>query len=109
MTQHTKGVGTPLWMAPEVLSGGKYGPSADVYSFAIVLWEIASQAEPWENVQGSLIIDRLQALVCAGERPPVDERWPVHFRDVMVRCWQTDPSARPPFSTALAQLGESEL
>ena len=28
----TKGVGTPLWMAPEVFTGTSYGPKVDVYS-----------------------------------------------------------------------------
>jgi serine/threonine protein kinase len=40
----SKGVGTLLWMAPEVLRGSKVregqAPAMDVYSYAIVLWEI---------------------------------------------------------------------
>ena len=28
----TQGVGTPLWMAPEVFTGSSYGPKVDVYS-----------------------------------------------------------------------------
>ena len=40
---HTNGVGTVLWMAPEVIRGELYGPGADVYSYGIVLWEIAAQ------------------------------------------------------------------
>ena len=46
----TKGVGTPLWMAPELLVGGtKYGPEVDLYSFAIILWELATRKVPWEE------------------------------------------------------------
>ena len=40
---HTNGVGTMLWMAPEVIQGELYGREADVYSYGIVLWEIAAQ------------------------------------------------------------------
>ena len=54
-TQLTKGIGTPLWMAPEVLSGRRYGPPADVYSYAIVLWEIAAHSEPWPEVTGGFL------------------------------------------------------
>ncbi len=31
-------VGTPHWMAPEILRGEKYDEAADVYSFGMVLW-----------------------------------------------------------------------
>ena len=31
-------IGTPAWMAPEVLRGERYSFSADVYSFGVVLW-----------------------------------------------------------------------
>ena len=39
----TKGVGTPLWMAPELFLGGtKHGPEVDLYSFGVILWELAA-------------------------------------------------------------------
>lgn len=38
MTQH---VGSPGYIAPEVLMSGDYGPSADLYSVGVILWEIA--------------------------------------------------------------------
>lgn len=38
-------VGTPYWMAPEVLHGNQYDESADVYSFGIVLCEIVSRKD----------------------------------------------------------------
>ena len=42
----TAGVGTPLYMAPELFVGTTYGLKADVFSFGVVLWEIATQGEP---------------------------------------------------------------
>jgi serine/threonine protein kinase len=33
-------VGTPAWMAPEVLRGEAYSKSADLYSYGVILWEV---------------------------------------------------------------------
>lgn len=32
--------GTPAWTAPEIIRGEKYSEKADVYSFAIVMWQV---------------------------------------------------------------------
>ncbi len=42
----TVGVGTPLYMAPEVLAGREYDGKADVFSFGVLLWEVAMQRVP---------------------------------------------------------------
>ena len=43
-------VGTPYWMAPEVLSGKSYDEKADVFSYGIVVCEVISRldADPEE-------------------------------------------------------------
>lgn len=47
------GVGTLLWMAPEALRGAKIkegmAKALDVYSYAIVLWEIWTRGRPWDE------------------------------------------------------------
>ena len=103
-TMRTRGVGTPLWMAPEVLSSGKYSDSVDVYSMGIVMWEMASQQEPWPDLKGPFLCNTLLELLLTGARPPVDPAWPVGFCAVMQRCWQTEPAARPRFAELVDQL-----
>ena len=101
----TKMVGTPLWMAPEILGGKSYGLSADLYSFGIVMWEIASREEPWKELENtSFFFEKFYLLLQQGQRPKVDESWPTTYVTVMKQCWSTDPQARPSFSDVLKAL-----
>ena len=54
------------YVAPEVLKGKKYTPSADIYSFGIITCEILSGLPPYHNLPH----DKFLALkVCQGLRP----------------------------------------
>ncbi len=94
-------MGTPPWMAPELLAHRRYGLSADVYSFGIVLWELAAHQTPWSSVNS---IVGLAHLVESGQRPqiPVDGSWPPQFVAIMQQCWAAQPSDRPTFSRLCA-------
>ena len=107
----TRGVGTPLWMAPDLFVGGtKYGPEVDVYSFGVVMWELATRKVPWaEEITETLYICFFAALSKAhenGERPrvPVEvaQAGP-EFVALMQECWATDPAARAE-AVALSEL-----
>lgn len=93
----THGVGTPCYMAPEVLERQEYDASVDVYSFGIAAWEIAARRRPYEDI-GYL---RLATHVVEGGRPePVDAggpEFPAAFYKLMQRCWAGMPAARPSF------------
>lgn len=47
MTGSVRDQGSLLWTAPEVLNGEKPSPSSDVYSFAMVVFEIIARARPF--------------------------------------------------------------
>eukprot|EP00028_Trichosphaerium_sp_Am-I-7-wt_P001806 CAMPEP_0168528112 /NCGR_PEP_ID=MMETSP0405-20121227/13055_1 /TAXON_ID=498012 /ORGANISM="Trichosphaerium sp, Strain Am-I-7 wt" /LENGTH=313 /DNA_ID=CAMNT_0008551455 /DNA_START=80 /DNA_END=1018 /DNA_ORIENTATION=- len=47
VTAMTCNQGTPLWMAPEVMRGQPYNQSCDVYSFGLVVYELATGKLPW--------------------------------------------------------------
>lgn len=51
----TDKIGTFQWMAPEVIIGRNYSEKADVYSFGIILWEIASREPPYKNIIGTKV------------------------------------------------------
>ncbi len=44
LTKEGQFLGTPCYAAPETLAAGKYGPRTDLFSFAAVLYELASGA-----------------------------------------------------------------
>ncbi|GJN25957.1 hypothetical protein PR202_gb13847 [Eleusine coracana subsp. coracana] len=46
----TAETGTYRWMAPEVINHKPYDYKADVFSFAVVLWELATSKIPYENM-----------------------------------------------------------
>jgi serine/threonine protein kinase len=49
-------VGTPHWMAPEILRGGKYECPSDIYSFGILLWEMMTGKIPYKDYSTAQII-----------------------------------------------------
>ena len=47
-------VGTPAFVAPEVLKDGEITPASDIYAFGIVIYEIIAGKDPFAGLQGSI-------------------------------------------------------
>lgn len=56
-------IGTPAWMAPEVLRGEEYTLRADVYSFGVILWEVLCRAQPFKALNNFQIIAAVVRLI----------------------------------------------
>ncbi len=94
----TMGVGTAQWRAPEVFRFGsrnKYTKAADVYSYAMVFFEVLTGEMPFENIEQH----ELPSSIRNGLRPtlPPDDYCPVHVSAVIKKCWATRPEDRPQF------------
>jgi serine/threonine protein kinase len=77
--------GTPLWMAPEVLLGKPLDEKSDVYSYAIVLWEIVTKEEPFPEFQSYREFKR--AICRTHTRPPIPENTIPSLAHLMQVCW----------------------
>ncbi|OMO53978.1 hypothetical protein CCACVL1_28165 [Corchorus capsularis] len=96
----TAETGTYRWMAPEVINHQPYDQKADIFSFAIVLWELVTAKVPYDTMTP------LQAAlgVRQGLRPDLPENAHPKLIDLMKRCWEADPDRRPSFSEITAEL-----
>ncbi|CAG9461630.1 unnamed protein product [Pedinophyceae sp. YPF-701] len=97
----TGGLGTFEWMAPEVLGAQRYSEKADVYSFAIVIWECVARRLPYEGSPG---MQAAMAVMNRGARPEVPGFTPPALATLMRACWAPLASERPRFVEVCAML-----
>ncbi|EGD75745.1 TKL/DICTY4 protein kinase [Salpingoeca rosetta] len=103
------GCGTPFWMAPEVLRGGEVTREADVYSFAITVYEIYSRQDPFPEEDASEVLRQIAARQVPAKRPDIPASCPVMLAELARRCWSEEPKFRPTFDQVDAQLGELNI
>ena len=100
----TGNTGSLAYMAPEVALRKPYNEKVDVYSFAILLWQMLSGMELYLDVACANFVDQ---VVLGGQRPPlpaIAARAPVGVAKLIERCWHADHTTRPDFTTILRTL-----
>ncbi|KAI9918724.1 hypothetical protein PsorP6_011898 [Peronosclerospora sorghi] len=107
----TGGVGTCLWMAPEVMLGNRYDDKADMFSFGVVLSELDRHACPYKDVKDPTDSNRqmpepaiLQMIVTGKLRVQFSNEALRQVVMLGLACVSLDPHARPTASEALFQL-----
>ncbi|KAK8508753.1 hypothetical protein V6N12_034858 [Hibiscus sabdariffa] len=87
--------GTPEWMAPEVLRNEPSNEKCDVYSFGIILWELATLRLPWSGMNPMQVVG---AVGFQDRRLDIPKELDPLVATIIWQCWQTDPSLRPSFA-----------
>jgi serine/threonine protein kinase len=83
------------WMATECFTDNTFSTKSDVWSFAVLMWEVLSFAR---KPYGTFHPHEIAAEVRAGRRLERPELCPVELHDWMERCWLAVPTNRPTFS-----------
>ncbi|TFK76797.1 kinase-like protein [Pluteus cervinus] len=89
-------VGTPCWMAPELIQGKQYDSSADIWSFGITALELAQGRPPRSRENPQRVLLRI-----VQEAPPTLDReggtykYSKAFKEMVESCLVKDPTKRP--------------
>jgi len=85
-------IGTPVWMAPEVLKHEKYSEKADIYSIGLLIWSLFVGKIP------NIGIDQLQFVVeitIENFREPIPDNIDPKIIKIIESAWDKDPELRP--------------
>ena len=126
--------GSRRYMAPEVARSQPYNEKADVYSFGILLYQMASLLKPFE---GYSLIEHEDEVLCRGHRPNVEIPsfkgsstfsysqwfaptsvakskdmlelrtkcvWTEELTQLITECWQSDMRLRPSMRDVVLRL-----
>jgi len=99
-------VGPVKWMSPESLFEGKYSTKSDVFSFAVVIYEIVTQEPPWKG----LSVLQAAGKVKDGHRMTIPEgcNCPLPLKVLMEKCWDQIADQRPDFEEICEYLGRMD-
>ncbi|KAK8890672.1 hypothetical protein M9Y10_035457 [Tritrichomonas musculus] len=101
----TKNIGTAYYTAPEVNTGNKYGRKADVFSYALLLWELYSNSVPFDDQKPADAI----LLIGNDVRPSFEKPCQPSLQKLIRDSWKRDPDARPSFSEIIDRMLEEKI
>jgi len=88
----SESIGTPLWMAPEVIQKMEYDMRCDIWSLGITIIEMADGFPPHHKEKP------LRAMMMVPMKPPPTvaepSKWSHYFNDFVAKCLVKDPKLR---------------
>lgn len=93
----TSSVGTILWMAPEVAAGERYTEACDVFSYAIILWQLLTRRTPYHLAVLSEVAPLRLLMMISEEarRPTRIHSCPLVLERLLEAGWARQAEERP--------------
>ncbi|GMH26603.1 hypothetical protein Nepgr_028446 [Nepenthes gracilis] len=95
------GLGTPQWMAPEVLRNEPSNEKSDVFSFGVILWELMTESIPWSNLNSLQIVGVVGFM---DRRLDLPKSINPSVASIIEDCWKSNPELRPSFEDILPRM-----
>lgn len=93
------------WCAPEVFIQRMYYLESDVWSYGIVMWEMANPTKiPYQEYEDYEVGVKIRD----GWTPGVPSEYPKAVKDIMRECWMVEPGQRPTFHQISTQLSKAK-
>ncbi|XP_042605984.1 proto-oncogene tyrosine-protein kinase Src isoform X1 [Cyprinus carpio] len=82
------------WTAPEAALYGRFTIKSDVWSFGVLLTELATKGRvPYPGMVNREVLDQVER----GYRMPCPAECPESLHELMLTCWRKEPEERPTF------------
>lgn len=91
MYEMSGGTGSRRFMAPEVALGEPYNLSADIYSFAILFWELVALEKAFGKLSQE---EHKKTVIHSNDRPPLKREWRPEIHHILQNCWTRNPRDR---------------
>ncbi|KAG9140134.1 hypothetical protein Leryth_015747 [Lithospermum erythrorhizon] len=107
MSKRNTFIGTPHWMAPEVIQESRYDGKVDVWALGVSAIEMAEGFPPRATVHPM----RVLFMISSEPAPMLEdkEKWSLVFHDFVAKCLTKDPRLRPTAAEMLKILFSDEI